>query len=245
MNTVALSSTSESELGFWKGRAGTRTLLLSGVAAALLYVTADVLAGLLLQGYSFLDQHISETGAVGASTRTLVTVLLSIHGLLVGAFGVGVRRTFGDNRRLRWVGNLLLAVAVITLLGVIFAPMSVRGSAPSLNGTMHVVYISINSLLILIAIGLSAFALKGGFRVYALTSLIVMFGFGAWAGTFAGDIEAGLPTPWAGAIERASVYTYLVWLVVFAISLVQRQHLTPVDTPAGGPMAQPSHPRPL
>ena len=144
----------------------------------------------------------------------------------MGAFGVGVRRTFGNNRRLRWVGHLLIAVAVITLLGVIFAPMRMRGSAPSLNGTMHVVYISINSLLILIAIGLSAFALKGGFRVYALTSLIVMFGFGAWAGTFAGDIEAGLPTPWAGAIERASVYTCLVWLVVFAISLVQRQHLT-------------------
>lgn len=224
MNTVATSSMSRSELGFRKGRASTRTLLIFGVAAGLLYVAADVLAGLLLDGYSFRDQHISETGALGTSTRTFVTVLMAIHGLLVGAFGTGVRRASGGSRTLRWVGNLLISVAVVTVLGVIFAPMSMRGSAPSLNGTMHVVYISISSLMILLSIGLSAIALKGGFRVYAWTSLIVMFAFGAWAGTFAGDIEAGNPTPWAGAIERASVYIYLVWLIVFAISLMKREN---------------------
>jgi hypothetical membrane protein len=128
MNTVAMSSTNESRPGLWKGRPSTRILLLFGVAAGLLYVAADVLAGLLLDGYSFRDQHISETGAVGTSTRMLVTALIAIHGILVGAFGVGVRRTSGGSRTLQWVGNLLIGVTVITVLGVIFAPMGMRGT---------------------------------------------------------------------------------------------------------------------
>ncbi len=92
MTRVAVSRASESGTGSWNRRPGTRTSPLFGVAAGLLYVVADVLAGLLLDGYSFRNQHIS----VGDRAEGWVP------GICVGVADSHVRvRCLGGNVRRR------------------------------------------------------------------------------------------------------------------------------------------------
>lgn len=201
-----------------------RALLTCGIVAGPLYIAADILAGLLYESYSFADQHISELAAVGAPTRVLMTVLVAFHTVLVGAFGVGVWRSAGRSRALRWTGGLLITVAVVGLFGGIFAPMNPRGVEPGLAATLHLVYIGTNVLLIMAAIGFSAAAFGWRFRLYAIGSILTMLIFGGWGATYAEKIEAGLATPGAGIIERVSVYAWLVWLVVLAIALLRHRH---------------------
>ncbi len=208
-------------------------LLVCGVVAGLLYVVADVVCGLLYEGYSFADQHISELGAAGAQTRALLTTLVTVHLVLVGVFAVGVWRSAGRSRALRWTAGLLITVAVVGLLGGIFAPMNPRGTEAGFAATMHLVYIGVNALMIMVAMGLSSMAFGWRFRVYAIGSVLIMLIFGAWAGSYAEEIEAGLPTPGAGVIERISVYAWLLWLVLLAAALRRRTRHSGTPPTAG------------
>jgi hypothetical protein len=52
-----------------------------------------------------------------------------------------------------------------------------------------------------------------------------MVAFGGWAAMEAGRIEAGLATPWVGVKERISFYSWHVWFIVLALTLL-RQRLT-------------------
>ena len=65
-------------------------LLACGVLYPLTYVVAnDLVAATLYDGYSRMDQAISELSATGAPTRIfLVAMLASIFYLVIGAFGV-------------------------------------------------------------------------------------------------------------------------------------------------------------
>jgi hypothetical membrane protein len=113
-----------------------RVLLLCGVLSPVLYAVADVLAGMRWASYSFRDQTISELGAIGAPSRPLFAVLLFVVYLLMVAFGVGVWKAAADNRRLRIVGGLLVAVGVMALTVGQFASMHLRGEAQGFTGTL-------------------------------------------------------------------------------------------------------------
>jgi hypothetical protein len=103
-------------------------LLASGIVAPLLYIAADVIAGLQWEGYSFRDQTISELNAIGAPTRPLtITLGLAGYTFLV-AFGVGVWRLTPGNRRPRVVGSALVVFGVLALWAVPFASKSLRES---------------------------------------------------------------------------------------------------------------------
>jgi hypothetical protein len=69
-----------------------RTVLLAcGIASSVLYVATDLLASLRYEGYSYVDQQVSELLAAGSPVRTLMVGLNVIpYAVLVTAFGVGV-----------------------------------------------------------------------------------------------------------------------------------------------------------
>lgn len=64
-------------------------------------------------GYSFKDQAISELTAPGAPVRPLMLAAMTAHGLLLIAFAVGIWRSAGHNRSLRWVEPLLIASSIV------------------------------------------------------------------------------------------------------------------------------------
>lgn len=48
-----------------------KVLLICGIVSSVLYVSTNILAGMLWEGYSFTSQVISELSAIGAPTRLL------------------------------------------------------------------------------------------------------------------------------------------------------------------------------
>jgi hypothetical membrane protein len=108
-----------------------RVLLMAGIVAVVVYVIGDLLSAVLYDGYSYLDQAISELSAFGSPVRPLMVTVILIHGLLVLAFGFGVLRA-SDRRRLSWVGGLLIAIGVVG-----FQPLKGTPAIAPLTGPAH------------------------------------------------------------------------------------------------------------
>ena len=138
---------------------------MAGIAAVVVYVIGDLLSALLYNGYSYLDQAISELSAFGSPVRPLMVTVILIHGLLVLAFGVGVLRA-SSRRSLSWVGGLLIAIGVVGFPNHTVWAMSSRDMEGGFNDTMHIILSAVFSVLVVAAMALSAVAYPGCFRLY-------------------------------------------------------------------------------
>jgi hypothetical protein len=205
-----------------------RKLLLGcGIVASLLYVATTVVAPMLWDGYSSTSQTISELFAIGAPSTSLVVPLFLTYSVLMIAFGVGVWLSAGQNRALRFVGGFLIGKEVLGFMGTLFAPIHLRGVETTLTDTLHVIITGVGVLLILLAIGFGAIAFGKRFRLYSITTLLILLVFGTLAGLDGPRMAANLPTPWLGIWERINIFGYMLWVVVLAIDLLG----TPVPRP--------------
>lgn len=197
-------------------------LLSCGIAAPLCYVLTDVLLAMRWEGYSYRDQTISELNAIGAPTRTLSIVLGIVGYAFLVAFGVGLWRSTAAGRRLRVAAGALIALGVFAWFGVSFFAMHVREAEETLTDTLHVAQLAVAGPLLLVIIGLGAATFGRRFRLYSAVTVLLMLGFGAWSGTYGADVAADVATPWVGVIERISVYSYQLWIGVFAVTVLAR-----------------------
>jgi hypothetical protein len=194
-----------------------KALLTCGIISSLLYVAADVLAGLYHPGYhSYASITISELNALGSPTRPLVMPLLVLHGVLVIPFAIGLRQSAAGNRALWMAGTMMLVLGVINVAGTPF-PIHVRGAAPTVNETMHIILTFATVVVFLVAMGFAAAAFGKGFRLYSIATIVVLVVFGALSGMQGPQIAANLPTPWVGAFERVNIGGYLLWQIVLAL----------------------------
>jgi len=197
-----------------------RLLLLCGAASSVLYAAVNVAAPLTYPGYDVVSQAVSELGALGAPTRTLMVVTGVVYNLLVLAFAWGVWRSAPANRPLRVVGALLAAFAVLGF-GAPFMSMQQRGAGFALTDALHIASTALTVLLMLLAIGFGAAALGPRFRVYSIVTLLVHAVFGAWAGADGPRLAAGLPTPSIGFTERINIGAFMLWVAVLAATLMR------------------------
>ena len=198
-------------------------LLICGILSSLLYVSTDILAGVVWEGYSFTNQAISELSAIGAPTRPLVAPLLAIYIVLLLAFGFGVWKSAGKNRALRITGCLWIGIALIGLAWTPF-PMHLGESLDSFANTMHSIFAGIQVVSTLLAIGFGAVAYRNWFRFYSIGTILTLLvaGFVAfWLAAAHGGIA---PPQWFGLIERINVYGYLLWVTVLAIVLLRKEN---------------------
>jgi len=225
----------------WRSRAATKALLLAGIVAAGVYVAGDVLSGLIYDAsrpYSFKDQWISELTAYGSPVRPLMVTVITIHDLLLIAFGVGLWKAAGQKRSLRWCGIVLIAATTLGLVIHPFFPMNSRWIDRGFTDTMHQNLSLVWSLMMFVAVALSAVAYRGRFRLNAIVTNLVLIGFGAASGNAIQGIEEN-HTPWAGAFERINAYALMAWFVVLAVT-VMRRSLEDVTTEQGGPEVLPA-----
>ncbi|MCC7009940.1 MAG: DUF998 domain-containing protein [Acidobacteria bacterium] len=198
-----------------------KALLISGIAAPLLYGVADLAAGVSWDAYSFRDQTISELGAKGAPSRLLFAVLLvGVYSLIV-AFGIGIRRAAGPNRRLRIVGTLLVALGVMALTVGQLASMELRGVEQGLSGALHLAEGAAAMVVIFTAMGIAATAFGVRFRWYTIATVMLTLAFGAWSAMDTARVGQGLPTPWVGVKERIFWYSYQSWFAVLALTVLK------------------------
>src|SRR5215216_6947117 len=154
-----------------------KVLLGCGILSSLLYVAANILGSRRWRDYSLTSQTVSELSAIGAPSRPLVIPLLTAHGALVIPFGLGVWESAGRKRALRVTGALLVALGASDLPAPFF-PMHRREALARGEGsrtdTVHIFLTSVESLLILLAIGFGSAAFGKRFRLYSIATILVL-----------------------------------------------------------------------
>lgn len=199
-----------------------KALLVCGILASFLYVAMTLLVGMLWEGYSSAAQTISELSAIGAPTRPLWMLLGTLYTVLMVAFGWIVWKSAPPNRALRVVGALVMTQGVF---GYFWPPMHQRAvlaaGGGTLTDTLHIAWTIVTSLFFMLAIGFGAAAFGKRFRVYSIATMVILFACGVLTGTYASQIQANLPTPWAGVWERINTTAYMVWIAVLAIALLR------------------------
>jgi len=108
------------------------------------------------------------------------------------------------------------------LIGAFWPPMHLRGTEVTLTDTLHIVWTALVVPLMMLQIVLSAIALGRSFRIYSAVTLAVMIGCGIVTGVYAPNIQTNGPTPLLGVWERILMGAQTLWLVVFAINLLQK-----------------------
>jgi uncharacterized membrane protein SirB2 len=205
----------------------TKSLLICGIVSSVLYIGTDMLLAMTSHGYSYTGQAISELSAIGAPTRPAWLAMTFLYVPLLVAFGTGVLRSAGEKRSLRITGILIIVWGAVGLLWLPF-PMHMRGAEFSITDTMHLVMSGVTVILITLFISFGSGARGKWFRLYSILTILAMWGFGAFVGMQAPRVAAGLPTPWMGAMERVSVYSPMLWLIVLAAVLLRTREPHPM-----------------
>lgn len=202
----------------------TRALLVCGIAYGVVYVLAnDVVAVAMFEGYSRLNQAISELSGTGAPSKQFLRAMLPVFTALLVGFGVGVWRSADGRRALRICGALFLAGGVVGITWLWF-PMTTReamGTGPmAANDVGHLVLSGLTILLLLLQMGFGAAALGTWFRVFTVVAALTLLGFGALTSVRASSVSTG-DTPLMGLYERVSFGAWLVWMSAFALVLMR------------------------
>ncbi len=204
-------------------RMAQKILLVCGILSSLLY--GAMITVIRFEGSSPISQTVSELSAIGAPTRPLWALLGPVYSVLVAAFGVGVRMSAGGKRVLRVVGVLFIAFGVLGGLAWPFASMHQRqvlaAGGGTLSDTLHVILGIMTVLFMLVAIGSGATAFGKRFRLYSIATIGILFAFGVLTGLDGPRIQANLPTPWVGLWERISIYGFLLWVLILAVTLLR------------------------
>ncbi len=202
----------------------TRGLLICGVVAAVLFILADIVAAkLIYPGYDYTAQQVSELSAIGAPSRPFWMAMTYPYALLTAAFAVGVWRQAAGRFGLRLAAVLIVLFAINSFAWGLVAPMHMRGTEFTDTDTMHLAF-AVSAIVLMVGfIASGAIALGGGFRFYSALTVLAMLAAGGVVSTQIAAIAAGEPTPWMGLVERISVYGPIVWMAVFAVTLLRRE----------------------
>jgi hypothetical protein len=227
MNATRTAGTHKSVDSAVTGRSlADKVLLTCGILYLPVYLASHLLAGMQLEGYSHLDQQVSELSAIGSPARPLLTVFGLLITVLVIAFGIGVWQAAGQKRSLRITAIALLVFGAIGFLGG-SAPMNPPGAERSATDIAHLIFIFFTVLSMFVFVGFGSGVDGKWFRIYSFLTILAALVAGVWVSMHASQIGAGVITPGLGAIERVSVYGPLLWMMVFAVVLL---HAEPEQT---------------
>ncbi len=193
--------------------------LFCGILAPLLYVTTDILAAMVWEGYSYTAQTISETFAIVAPTRPLVLLRSLAYSALMIAFGLGVWGEARGKRSLRVAGGLLVGICFVDLIAPFVAPMHLRGAERRLRrydaysfGQCGCCFYSTDYWVRSIRIQQPVSQLLH--RNYSGSRCV------RYLGRYGRSPACGKPADAMGRVtERISVFNYILWVVAFASGL--------------------------
>jgi hypothetical protein len=191
-----------------------KRLLLAGPLSSILYVsTIDILAPLFYPEYhGYTSQMVSELMAVGAPTRNLLVAMFLPYNALVFAFAIGVWIASKGRTWARLTAIALFGYAITSTLGLLVAPMDLRGTVDSTRDSLHIVMTIVMSFFIVLSMAFGAASGSGGFRRYTLITIAVVMIFGALAAYLARPMPG--PTPGLGIAERVNIYATMLWFSV-------------------------------
>ena len=167
-----------------------RYLLLCGLLAPIVYALSDF------------------TGAEGWVATTLL-----------GLFGWGVREAAGTRRRLRIVGGLIIAVAVLSFDERWVIPALSSDETPARVAALVLTAERMVRLVLILAAMLAAGStFEGRFHVYTMLSMAAVLLFAMWHLS----LPAGTPLAQAVIIDGVSRYAAQLWYAGLAFGLLKR-----------------------
>ncbi len=196
-----------------------KNLLLCGILSSLWYVAINIYVPTQYDGYVMASYTTSELSAIGAPTRILWVLLCLPYSLLFAAFGWGVLKVANGSRHLRLVGSLMILYCIF---GFFWPPMHMRGHEPTLTDLLHIVWAIVTNIFMWLFMGFGAAALSKPFRIYTIASFALHIIFGAMTFGQAPNLPTNGPTPTIGIWERINIAVFMLWVIVFALALIQR-----------------------
>jgi hypothetical protein len=202
-----------------------KNLLICGIIAMVWYAAMTIFIPAQYPGYDSASQTVSELSAIDAPTGRIWFVLGIFYSLFFIAFGIGIWLSANGTKILRVVAAVIIFDAVF---GFFWPPMHKReiiaGGGGTLTDTLHIVWAFVHLTLMLLMIGFGASALGKGFRIFSVIIVLIFIVFGILTTIESKGIEANTPTPNVGTWERINIGAYMLWVIVFAINLMKRQH---------------------
>ena len=198
-----------------------KVLLICGIVASLLFVSTDILAGTLYNGYSFTNQAVSELFAIGAPTSHFVVPLFTLYSVLLAAFTLGIWMSACRNHALRVLALMMIVSAANGLVLWNFFPMHMRGAEMTFTDTMHVTLAGVGALSGVLIVGLGVASFRNWFRLYSIGTILMLVVPAALAFLYVPEVEGNQPTAWLGLTERIPIYGNTVWQLVLAIVLLR------------------------
>lgn len=167
---------------------------------------------------------VSELSAIDAPTRTTWVSLGILYSLLFGAFSLGVWQSTKNNKALQRTAVFLMMYTVANFMWPFF-PMHLRealaAGESSYSDTMHLVMAGVTVLIMVSAMGFSAFGFDKPFKIYALGSIVTQLFFGILTSIEAPGVEKNLPTPTIGIWERINIGVFLLWVAVLSVMILK------------------------
>ena len=203
-----------------------KPLLICGILSTVWYVGITIFVPGLYEGYNSLTLTISELSAIGAPTRIIWVLLALMYPMLLLFFGWGVLISDTGTRRLRIAGSIIIAYAVFNFY---WPPMHQReviaAGGATLTDSLHIAWAVMTLVfnILLMAFGFAEF--KKGFRIYTIATWTVFLVFGILTFLESPNIEANLPTPHIGLWERINMGAFMLWIIVFAIVLIETRQV--------------------
>jgi len=215
-------------------RVPTRTLLLGGIVGPVLFVAVILVAGAIRQGYDPVRQYVSLLSLGDGGWVQSANFVLA--GLLIAAFGVGLRRTASEDRAGRWMARFVTAAGLGLIWNGIFATDPAQGypagAPPGLptsqgwHATLHYLGSVVVFGGLAAASALSAWRGIGtgrlssiGWAAYSLLGGAIVLG--GWIGPFLIVGPYGI-APTAGLLQRLTIVAGMQWLVVVALLQLRR-----------------------
>jgi len=199
-----------------------KALLACGLISSLYYIAINILVPLFYPGYSHITYTISELSAIGSPTRQLWLWLGPFYILFFAAFGWGILKVARDNHPLRIAGILILVYSIINFY---WPPMHVRGTETTMSDTLHLVWGGIASIGMIMMMGFSAAAFGKKFRIYSITTIVLLLVFGFLMSLEAPNIPTNEPTPLIGFWERLMLGVFLLYISALSVKLINRESL--------------------
>lgn len=197
---------------------------LLGIIGPLIYITAVLMGSALRGDYNLFYNSISELLIPGSPNLLLLSILFGIYNASLVLFSWGL---FQDPE-LTNGKSLKIAAVMIALIGIlgllfIFFPQDPRGAPATLAGNIHLVLAGITSPLTILTVFLAGFSFRKegknkSFVWYSyLSVLLILISGGMTAASITGN------SPYGGLLERITIFTFLVWVMVFSYLLLARK----------------------
>lgn len=204
-----------------------KILAFSGIAAAIVYVSAVAIGGALRPGYSHISQFVSELIATGAPNKPVLDALFATYNILTVAFGCALlleanATGLTTRRAFAIIGAVVLIIEGIIGLAILLFPQDPVGATATPTGTTHIVLAGLSSLATILAILFVALWLRThpdlrAFATYSFITVAFIFLSGGIAAA-----TAATQSPLLGLMERLPITGFLQWLAVMSVAISSR-----------------------